>query len=46
MVTFAGTVERQAYLDSDERRAFLAFAEPFVTEWFVFDFESGLVDEQ
>ena len=41
LVTFAGVAQRAAYLRSAERAAFNAFAEPFVTERFVFDFESG-----
>ena len=44
MVTFSGMTQRQNYLGSSERAAFLAFAEPFVEEWFIFDFESGVVD--
>ena len=46
MVTFTGMTQRQNYLGSAERAAFLAFAEPFVEEWFIFDFESGVVDSQ
>ena len=41
MVTFAGHAQRAAYLRSAERADFVAFAQPFVAEWFVFDFESG-----
>jgi len=44
MVSFVGMSQREAYLRSAERAAFIAFAEPFVQEWFIFDFESGLVD--
>ena len=38
--------QRQTFLNSAERASFLAFAEPYVDEWFVFDFESGLIDAQ
>ena len=41
MATFAGRAQLHAYLRSAERAEFVAFAEPFVDEWFVFDFESG-----
>ena len=44
LVTFVGTEERNAFLRSPERTAFKAFLEPFVAEWFVFDFESGAVN--
>ena len=44
MVTFAGHGQRQAYLKSAERAEFNAFVEPFVSETFVFDFESGGVE--
>ena len=43
MATFAGTTERDAFLKSAERAAFLAFAQPFIDDSFVFDFESGAV---
>jgi hypothetical protein len=43
MVSFSGHKQRAAYLNSPERIAFRAFAEPFVDEWFVFDFESGVM---
>lgn len=43
MATFAGTAERDAFLTSPERAAFLSFAEPHVEEWYAFDFESGVV---
>jgi hypothetical protein len=46
LVTFAGMTQRHTFLSSAERAAFLAFAEPYVEEWFVFDFESGLIDAQ
>ena len=46
LVSFSGVSERQAYYASPERAAFIAFAEQYVEEWFVFDFESGLVDSQ
>ena len=43
LVTFAGVGARAAYMSSPERKAFLAFCEPFIAEKFVFDFESGSV---
>jgi len=43
MATFAGSAQRDAFLRSPERAAFLAFCEPFVSEWFEFGFESGAV---
>ena len=43
MATFAGARERDAFLSSPERAAFVAFTEAFVEDTFVFDFESGLV---
>ena len=41
MVTFGGHAQRAAYLRSPERAEFMSFADPFVAEYFVFDFESG-----
>ena len=41
LVTFDSHGQRSAYLRSAERAEFAAFADPFVAEWFVFDFESG-----
>ena len=43
MATFAGTSERDKFLKSPERAASLSYAEPYVEEWYVFDFESGAV---
>ena len=44
LVSFAGTAERRAFLSSAERAEFLSFLEPFVSDRFVFDFESGAVN--
>ena len=40
-VPIAGTKQRAAYLRSAERAEFESFCKPFVSESFVFDFESG-----
>jgi hypothetical protein len=41
MASFVGCEEREMFLKSKERADFKAFVEPFVKEWFVFDFEGG-----
>jgi len=43
MATFAGLRQRDVFLASPERREFVAFCEPFVSETFVFSFESGAI---
>ena len=43
LVTFAGTSQRNHFLKCRERAAFMEFLEPFVAEWFTFDFESGAI---
>ena len=43
LVTFAGQAQRAAFLRSPERAAFRSFVEPFASESFVFDWESGSV---
>ncbi len=43
LVTFGGGAERVEFLKSEQRAAFIAFAEQYVEEWYVFDFESGTV---
>tara|TARA_B110000008_G_scaffold278538_1_gene322644 strand:+ start:2469 stop:2684 length:216 start_codon:yes stop_codon:yes gene_type:complete len=41
LVTFTDHALQSSFLKSNERADFLAFAEPFVDEWFIFDFVSG-----
>ena len=43
MASFSDVRARDVFLSSAERAAFIAFADPFVDEWYVFEFESGLV---
>uniref|UniRef100_A0A6V4VW48 Stress-response A/B barrel domain-containing protein n=1 Tax=Prymnesium polylepis TaxID=72548 RepID=A0A6V4VW48_9EUKA len=43
LLTFKGRQQLKAFLTSSERAAFLSSIEPYVSDDFVFDFESGVV---